>query len=542
MSLYEHSGELHFAIDRLVVSGRRVFGWGWAAHRSRSIASITLELEGQGWRSSLPAGIGHSREDVHHEHPDLVDARTSGFLLTGFAAGDQPTSVKLNILLADGTRCLMDVAQALEDLHLGKERGRRLRWIWQAVWRRLKRGDFTGIVRRARAQRYLAPSLDDRNALDGLLSELRRASSVSIVLDNNMGGGSNQYRRSIVAERVAKDQTVLLCTYNLPILEYRLHVHAPGAAERVFSIRSFLALDQVLRSASVAEVFVNSPVSFDEPLVLAEWLARIPAEHPGTRLTLTAHDFFAVCPSFVLLNADGRFCGIPDTATCQQCLSRHSSSFVALSPPSQIGPWRSLWGRALEAAHEVRCFSQSTRDLLLRAYPDLDPARVTVIPHRVDYVPRRKPRMDHAAPLVVGIVGEITFQKGASIVQDLVNLLDETRSDVKLVVIGALDAVHRSDRLVVTGPYKREDLVELIEKHGVNMLLFPSIWPETFSYVVAELAQLDAPIVAFDLGAPAERLRGQPWARLCRDISAQAALRTVVAFHEELAAPKALSA
>src|SRR6185312_5441703 len=106
------SGELHFAIDRLVVSGRRVFGWGWAAHRSRSIASITLELEGQGWRSSLPAGIGHSREDVHHEHPDLVDARTSGFLLTGFAAGDQPTSVKLNILLADGTRCLMDVAQA----------------------------------------------------------------------------------------------------------------------------------------------------------------------------------------------------------------------------------------------------------------------------------------------------------------------------------------------------------------------------------------------------------------------------------------------
>jgi len=104
-------------------------------------------------------------------------------------------------------------------------------------------------VRRARAQRYLAPSLDDRNALDGLLSELRRASSVSIVLDNNMGGGSNQYRRSIVAERVAKDQTVLLCTYNLPILEYRLHAAAISATGLAV-IRRMLAGEMVDQPSS----------------------------------------------------------------------------------------------------------------------------------------------------------------------------------------------------------------------------------------------------------------------------------------------------
>ena len=106
---------------------------------------------------------------------------------------------------------------------------------------------------------------------------------------------------------------------------------------------------------------MNSPVSFDEPLVFADWIAAMRAAHPQARLTLTMHDYFAVCPSFVLLNADGRYCGVPDVAECAKCLPRHQASYVALSPPTGIGPWRALWGRCLGAADEVRCFSDSTR-------------------------------------------------------------------------------------------------------------------------------------------------------------------------------------
>ena len=38
----------------------------------------------------------------------------------------------------------------------------------------------------------------------------------------------------------------------------------------------------------------------------------------------------------------------------------------------------------------------------------------------------------------------------------------------------------------------------------------PSIWPETFCYVAEELIRLGMPVAAFDLGAPAERLRDYP--------------------------------
>ena len=50
------------------------------------------------------------------------------------------------------------------------------------------------------------------------------------------------------------------------------------------------------------------------------------------------------------------------------------------------------------------------------------------------------------------------------------------------------------------------------------------------------MIRLELPIVAFDLGAPGDRLRGYRRARLCKEISAQSALATLVDFHAQLAA------
>jgi glycosyltransferase involved in cell wall biosynthesis len=331
---------------------------------------------------------------------------------------------------------------------------------------------------------------------------------------------------------------VLLCTYNLPMLEYRLHVHEPGAESSVFRISTFLALERILEKMPSTELFVNSPVSFDEPLLLAEWLARMRAEFPASRLTVTAHDYFSICPSFVLLDADGRYCGIPEISRCADCLRRHRASYVALSPPTEIGPWRALWGRCLQAADEIRCFSESTRAHLLRAYPALDVARIAVVPHKPDYVPVRLPRAARG-PLVIGVIGEISQQKGAWIVRDMVARIEREGIEARVVVLGTLNVAYRSDRLQVTGTYRREELVDLVEAHGINMLFFPSIWPETFSYVVAEMVALRLPIVAFDLGAPAERLRHYPMARLCGEVSAEAALATLLDLHRHIERPSA---
>jgi len=534
--------ELMHAIDRLVISGRRIFGWGWAAHPATAVRAVHLRLRGEGWEKRLAAGSGLARGDVEKEHPHLVDAGTSGFVVTGFTTEAAATQLALEIELADGRIAEFDVTRVAETLYAHRRKRRQLGWVARSVWRRLKHGDIRGIVRRARSQSYSAPSVDDMNIVDELLPALRSCGDLCVVFDHSMGGGSNQYRRGIVAGRLAAGQSVLLCTYNLPPLDYRLVLYRPGRDEQVFRTSTFLVLDNILEDAPVTELFVNSPVSFDEPLVLADWLARTRAEHPKARLTVTAHDYFAVCPSFVLLNADGRYCGIPEISECASCLRRHEASYVALTPPTEIAPWRALWGRCLMAADEVRCFSESTREHLLRAYPSLAPERLTVVPHKVEYVPARLPRFDPRAPLTIGIVGEISMQKGAHVVQEMLALIERRHPEVRIVVIGTLDVASTSERLRVTGRYRQSELADLVESHGVNMFFFPSIWPETFSYVVAEMTQLRLPIVAFELGAPVERLRGYPASRLVREVTAAAALDTLVGFHRDLARAEASAA
>ena len=528
--------ELQFGIDRLVTNGKRIFGWGWVAHPAHAIEEVALLLEGDDWQKRLPVHFGLVRPDVERVFPLLRNAGSSGFVVTGYPPRQPARKLVLELRFDDGGRLELDITHAVESRHEGHRKFRELVWLARAAGRRLRRGDLRGIVRRARAQNFRAPSLDDVDAVQRVLPRLANGPAVCVVFDHNLGGGANQYRRQLIGQRLAGGVTVLLCTYNLPTLDYRLEVLDPAGGEEVYRISSFLGLEPILEQTPVAEIFLNSPVSFDEPLVFADWIAAMRAAHPKARLTFAVHDYFAACPSFVLLDADGRYCGIPDVSVCATCLPRHQARYVALSPPTEIGPWRALWGRCLAAADEVRCFSDSTRRLLQRAYPDLAAERISVVPHQVDFVPSRLPALDHSASLVVGIIGQISEQKGGLVVKEMLDRIDREHLDVRVVVIGALDVPVKSDRLRVTGPYRHDELVDLIEANGINLFLFPSICPETFSYVTEEMIRLELPIVAFDLGAPGERLRGYGKARLCEEISARSALATLVDFHAQLAA------
>ncbi|HYQ99675.1 MAG TPA: glycosyltransferase [Casimicrobiaceae bacterium] len=530
---------LRFGIDRLEARGARVFGWGWIADPARPIADVALRVSGDGWQRTLPASFGMARDDVERAYPDLPHARASGFVVTGYAGRPPIRQLVLELAYAGGERREIDVTASLARDRPETRKWRELRWLAGAAWRRLRHGDLRGIVRRVRAQNYVAPSLDDLDIAATLVPQLPPGRPLTIVFDHNMGGGANHYRRTLIAERAAAGGAILLCTYNLPTLDYRLALHVPETDERTFRLSTFLVLEALFERVPVAELFVNSPVSFDEPLLFAEWIARLRREHPATRLVVTAHDHFSVCPSFVLLDADGRYCGVPTLDVCAQCLPRHRASYVTLSPPTTIPEWRASWGRCLAAADEIRCFSAATRKLIARGHPTLDPARLTIVPHALDYRPERRPTLRHAAPLTVGVFGNISPQKGALVVRDVLAALARDRPDARVVVAGTLDVAVDSPQLRVLGPYRREDMVGLIEAHGINMILFPSVCPETFSYVVEEMMLLRMPIVAFDLGAPGERLRGYELGRLCPAVDAAAALATMARFHDELAAREA---
>ena len=361
---------LKFGIDRLVTNGKRIFGWGWVAHPTHAIEEVALRLEGDGWQKRLPVHFGLVRADVERAYPSLRNAGASGFVVTGYPPRHPARKLVLEVRFDDGATVRVDITHAVES------RKRRPPEVPRAPLARA-RGRAAAAPRRPRrhraageAQNYGAPSLDDLEAARRLLPALRGGPAVCVVFDHNLGGGANQYRRQLIAERLAGGAAVLLCTYNLPTLDYRLAgASVRAAARRSTGSRRSWGSSRSSRKAPVAEIFVNSPVSFDEPLVFADWIAAMRAAHPRrgsrspcTTISRSAHP--SCCSTRTAATA-----AFPDLAECAKCLPRHRASYVALSPPTEIGPWRALWGRCLAAADEVRCFSESTRRLLAARVP-----------------------------------------------------------------------------------------------------------------------------------------------------------------------------
>ena len=82
----------------------------------------------------------------------------------------------------------------------------------------------------------------------------------------------------------------------------------------------------------------------------------------------------------------------------------------------------------------------------------------------------------------------------------------------------------------ITGGYDEAEAVELLRAQRAEVGFLPALWPETWSYTLSQMWQAGLDVVAFDLGAPAERIRetgrgsllplGLPPAAACRALLA----------------------
>jgi glycosyltransferase involved in cell wall biosynthesis len=355
--------------------------------------------------------------------------------------------------------------------------------------------------------------------------------SLILVIDHNLGGGANQYRKNLMAESDAQKQAYALLTVHHGLLSYQLTISRDGVTRHAYvdDLDTFFVH---LGRQSVSRVIFNNVVSFPAPLVLAETLGNWLMRHPSVDLLFLMHDHFCICPSWLLLNDSGQYCGIPAKAVCDRCLPKNPARFIEFSKGISIVDWRTCWSRLLLRAGEIRCFSNATKELLLRAYPDTGLTSITVVPHKLDHVQLRRVRLQDKGFPVIGIVGEISTHKGAHVVIELAQFIARSNIKFELVIIGTIDSSVPAG-VTVTGPYLPSRLPDILEEHGINVIFFPSIWPETFSYVTEELMEMNMPLLAFDLGAPGERVKQYPLGKVISLGDSKALLDTIYQLYQE---------
>ena len=88
---------------------------------------------------------------------------------------------------------------------------------------------------------------------------------------------------------------------------------------------------------------------------------------------------------------------------------------------------------------------------------------------------------------------------------------------MRIVVVGYTDRARRwqsADRtLTIHGSYGEDEIEALFERYRIEVALFPTVWPETFSYTLSEAWRAGRPALVPPRGALAERVEatGAGW-------------------------------
>lgn len=261
---------------------------------------------------------------------------------------------------------------------------------------------------------------------------------------------------------------------------------------------------QLLTALNTESFFVNQLVGTDIWSVLGIIAAS------GIPYSYFVHDYFAACPTINLVRSDGSHCGgETDQTACQRCLGKIVAGQI--DTPVQIGRWRSLFGAFLQGARSVIAPSTRAADLMRRYYPNVT---FTIEPHRVS-VPilhRYDPNFAADPILTIGVLGAIGAAKGSQILYSLAEAFVRFNYPCRIKVVGYTDRHEHPYRssdgtFEVLGAYAVQDGARLLAEQRAALVLLPSIWPETFQYTADEALAAGFPVVAFNLGAAAERIK-----------------------------------
>ncbi|SMX46916.1 glycosyltransferase [Actibacterium lipolyticum] len=342
------------------------------------------------------------------------------------------------------------------------------------------------------------PLTTPRLALAMAWAANRQTGDIPVYVAHDMGGGAEHYLQDQLKADLSNDAAAIVLRVGgmsrWQIELYSKYGITRGETDDAAFVSRLLGLFRSCRVIYSCGVGDHDPAGL--PQALIEFASR--AEDS---IEVLIHDYFPLSPSYTLLGQDGAYHGLPDAAANTD--PAHETKRPDGQPVS-LAEWRAEWGKLLAAADRIVVFSQSSARLLSDAYPDTQ-SQIVVKPHKlITDVPNVEPGCGRDGVPVIGVLGNIGYQKGAGVLSKLAKELAKT-NDAQLVVIGNIDpAFPLSPPAKVHGDYRIQDIPALVQRYGISCWLMPSIWPETFSYTTHETLATGLPVWCFDLGAQAD--------------------------------------
>ena len=326
-----------------------------------------------------------------------------------------------------------------------------------------------------------------------------RSSERILILEHGGGGGAERFLESNLIPTFSPDDWLV----RISVAGEALNVSIYEAGEKLDDgILADVDLKRFLELVGFTKVYFNNIVGSTDSVkfvkLVTEYLSTADAES-----IFFAHDYFPLCPSVNLLSNEMKYCGLPTNVECERCY-KENTNIPLESYPNKMHKWREVWSDLFANIGKIVLFSNDSYEHYANVFGDFR-EKMVVTPHPIPN-PLRRPLIKRSAQhgLKLGVIGGINFAKGGAVIEALAGVKSSASGELSLIGY----TVHElPDNVHVTGPYNVSDLPDIIEQLDINLFIVPSVVPETFCFALSELMGMLVPVVCFDLGAQANRVR-----------------------------------
>lgn len=344
------------------------------------------------------------------------------------------------------------------------------------------------------------------------------------------GGGAYFYAKNKLYEFINLNYNIILLKHNYPHNSIKLSFFNINSSDEIY-LNNIMEIDWIFNNINIDYIFINNLLFMDSPSLI--YLFNIIEKNKKNyKIEYVFHDFLSICQSYFLINDKNIYCGIPEIDKCNKCIKNNNNIF---EKDINMNVYRSKWKRFFSVCDILTCFSNSSYNLISKIY---DTNKLRVIPHKVmvKYDLKYNPNWNKKI-LNIGFFGLFNMTKGSKIMLELDNKLKLSGLKYKIKLFGGIEDNYNRKKhrnMEYMGKYDKNNIAELLNKNNIDVVIFPSVWPETFSYVVQELMETGVYIICFNLGAHAERIKNYANGYIADNISADSLYDKLIEFKERI--------
>ena len=253
---------------------------------------------------------------------------------------------------------------------------------------------------------------------------------------------------------------------------------------------------KVLEKESPDIIHVGHPMRVHEFIRIAYQM--------GIPYIITLTDFFLLCPKFILSPDGKNLCtGPKNGSACSLLCSEFDIEFIK----TRLGHAKRILNRSAALIGPSQFIGQMYRT-------EVSNLNIRVINHGIKHKYLRKNTTHYSGSehIVFGYAGTLIHHKG---IEFLLRSFREIQNDnIELIIYGSgeenyvkmlKEIVDKDQRITFYNEYSSEEIGDVFEK--MDVLIIPSLWYETYCFVLHESLASNVPVIVTNLGGLAEKVK-----------------------------------